>query len=100
MTLPEVKSGLIRSLGEQISGNHEYIARVEREMYDDNPHLATVCSNSIDVLNDIFAHYGKNIDSELLTELLTASQTVARTTYLLAYQALKQQDICDELNDG
>jgi hypothetical protein len=94
MTLPVVKSDLIRTLGEQMqSGNMDYVANVEKELWKENPNLAAVCNMSMEVLNGIFAKHSGDED-----ELLSAAQTVGRTTYLLMYQALKQQDICDELN--
>ena len=99
MTLPKVKADLICTIGEQMR-SQEYLGSVEKQMWEENPDLASVCSHSMDTLNAIFSNFEIGEDNEeLVIHALGAAQTVGRATYLLMYQALKQQDICDELND-
>lgn len=87
LTLPKVKGDLIRSIGNQMLQDKEYLAGIEQEFVEENPELAQVCQNSIDTVETIM----KN-EHDILV-----AKTMAYTVTLLMYQALKQQQICDEL---
>lgn len=93
MTMPRIKAHLIRTMGEQMR-DATYMAKVEKELWQENPELATVCNAAMDVLNLIEEYDG--MDSKSFSE---AAQTVGRTTYLMVYQSIKQQMICDELSE-
>lgn len=106
MTLPVVKPDLIRTLGEQMR-DREYLAEVEKAMFDENEDLFKVCVNSLEVADHIALNIvnsmGEKPDPEAIeaiNALLVSFRTVGRTTIYLLYQALKQQQICDELSDA
>jgi len=88
MSLPVVKSELIRNIGEQM-GHYDksYFKNLEIEFIKENPALAKICSDTINVLNS-------HIDDKRHLEV---AQWISRITCLIMYNALKQQSICDEL---
>lgn len=105
MTLPVVKPELIRTLGEQMR-DRTYLAEVEQAMYEENKHLFKVCINNLSVIDMMANKIVGEMDDvgldtiKVINSLVVSCQTVSRTTLYLLYQALKQQEICDELNNG
>lgn len=89
MKMPVVQSDLINTLGCQMQ-RPDYLDEVAKEFMKENTSLYSVVHSSLGVL------YGR-IDNERELEV---AATVAHTTICLVYQALKQQAICDELENG
>lgn len=86
MTMPVVKADLIRSLGEQMK-DQAYMRTIEEAIWEENKHLAQICNHSMDTLDLV-------IDND---EHLRIAHMVGRTVYLMMYNAIRQQLICDEL---
>jgi len=81
-----VQPELIRSIGNQLE-NIDYLTEVEKEMWAENPALANIANQSVSVLDQIITDSGN----------LMSAKTVCHAVYLLTYQAIKQQMICEEL---
>lgn len=89
MSLPVVKPEIITNVGEQMQRcqNREYLRELESVFAEENPYLASICDTTLNVMN-------LHIQDP---ENLKVAQWVSRVTCLLMYNALKQQEICNEL---
>lgn len=89
MSLPVVKPEIITNVGEQLQRcqNREYLRELESVFAKENPCLAAICDATLNVMN-LHIQDANN---------LRIAQWVSRVTCLLMYNALKQQEICNEL---
>lgn len=95
--MPKVSVELLQSIGEQLNmgiidvdEDHckfIYLSKLEKEMLDENPNLAAFAAASFESLSN-------HIENE--SDLMVANM-IGRTVYLVIYNAIKQQMICDEL---
>ena len=94
MGMPKVKAAMIRNIGAQAFRDEDYLDELGRQIAEENPMLYQVTEGNFNSMTEALRDAGCDDTG------VAIANTSCRLALWMSYQAIKQQIISDELNDG